>query len=694
MPDSQRIHLGRFLACFFLILFTAMPSCGVLFSQDKRPMEIEDLFRSKRVSDPRLSPDGKWVAFVIAVVDKENNSTNSDIWIIPTTGGEPEQVTNSPKQDSHPRWSPDGKWILFESNRDGSYQIYRASTDGNDVKQLTTICTEANQGIWSPDGKSIAFVSSVFPEFSDKPYRESDALNKQKLDAREKSKVKARIITKLLYRHWDSWVDDKRQHIFVMALDGTDPRDVTPGDRDAVPTSETFSAGDDFSFSPDSKELAYTATPTPPHSESWSTNHDIYIVNLKTGDRQQLTTNPAADGYPQYSPDGKYIAYRAQSQPGYEADRWQLMLYNRATHKMKSLTGSFDSNVGGMVWSEDSKKLFFPAEEDARQPIWSVSVKGDDVTKVIDDASNDDLNAGKNRTLVFSHVSLSRPTEIYTALSDGKDMKPLTHINDELYSQIKMTKPESVTFLGAAGARVQMWIIKPPDFDGSKKYPLVYMVHGGPQGAWTDGWSYRWCPQLWAAQGYILALPNPRGSTGFGQKFVEEISRDWGGKVYEDLMNGLDTLVHFPYIDTSLKAAAGASFGGYMMDWFEGHTDRFKTIISHDGTYNFTSMYGVTEETWFDEWDHGIPWETPDFEKYSPHKFAQNFKTPMLLIHGERDYRVPIGEGLQLFTALQRQGVPSKLLYFPDEGHWVLKPQNSELWHRTVFDWLAQYLKP
>lgn len=669
-------------------------SCGHLAAQNQRPMVIEDLFRAKRVSDPQLSPDGKLVAFVLTAVNKDSNKTNSDIWLIPSEGGEARQLTNSPKQDRHPRWSPDGKWILFESNRGGEFQIYRTGTEGTDVKQLTTIATEANQAIWSPDGKSIAFVSAVFPEFSEKTYQESNLLNKQKLDARENSKVKARIITKLLYRHWDSWVDDKRQHIFVMALDGSATRDVTPGDRDAPPTSFTFSAGDDFAFSPDGRELAYTATPTPPHSESWSTNHDIYIVNLITGDREQLTTNPAADGYPQYSPDGRYIAYRAQSTPGFEADRWQLILYDRSAHTRKSLTESFDSNVGAMVWSADSKKLYFPAEEHARQPIWLVSIQGNDVTKIVDNASNDDVVTGKNGMLVFTHVTLSRPVELYTATSNGKNFRALTHVNDQLFSDIRMTKPESITFGGAVGARVQMWIIKPPDFDPSKKYPLVYMVHGGPQGAWTDSWSYRWCPQLWAAQGYILALPNPRGSTGFGQKFVNEITRDWGGKVYEDLMRGVDTLMQFPYIDTVKKAAAGASFGGYMMNWFEGHTDRFKTIVSHDGDYDFYTAYGVTEETWFAEWETGIPWQTPDFDKFSPHKYAQNFKTPMLLIHGELDYRVPVCEGMQLFTALQRQGIPSKFLYFPDEGHWVLKPQNSELWHKTVFDWIAQYLRP
>ncbi len=682
------------IAALAVLLFSLSASLFPATAQTKRAMEIEDLFRAKRVADPQVSPDGKTVAFVVTEVDKAANKSNSDIWLIPTAGGEARRLTNSPKADRHPRWSPDGKWILFESTRGGSLQLYRTNLDGSEVKQMTTISTEASQGIWSPDGSSIAFVSAVFPEFSDKPFAESDLLNKQKNDARDTSKVKARIITKLLYRHWDSWVDDKRQHVFVMPAAGGEPRDVTPGDRDGVPTSSTFSAGDDFDFSPDGTELAYTATPLPTHSESWSTNHDIYLVNLKTGERRQLTTNPAADGFPRYSPDGKYIAYRAQSRPGFEADRWQLMLYNRTTQSTVSLTASFDSHVGTFAWAPDGKTLYFPAEENANEPIWSVGTDGKNLRKVLSNASNGDIGCTKGGVLVFSHVSLSRPTEIYTAKTNGKDVRPLTHVNDALFDGIAMQTPESITFTGAEGARVQMWIVKPPFFDPARKYPLVYMVHGGPQGAWINGWSYRWCPQLWAAQGYILALPNPRGSTGFGQKFVDEISHDWGGKVFEDLMRGVDTLVTFPYIDSTRKAAAGASYGGYMMNWFEGHTDRFRTIITHDGVFNFTSSYGLTEETWFDEWEHGIPWETPDFEKFSPHKYAANFKTPMLIIHGELDYRVNVGEGMQLFTTLQRKGIPSKVLYFPDEGHWVLKPQNSELWHLTVFDWLRQYLTP
>lgn len=678
----------------FNVCVLLLALCSMLIAQTKRPMEIDDLSRIKRVSDPQLSPDGKRIAFVITEMDKPNNKSSSDIWLIPSTGGDPVRLTNAHKHDRHPRWSPDGKWIAFESNRGSSYQIYLTSSDGGEAKQLTNISTEASQAIWSPDGKYLAFVSAVFPEFSDKPYKESDPLNKQKQDDRDNSKVKARVFTKLLYRHWDSWVDDKRQHIFVIPVDGGDPHDVTPGDRDAVPTATTFSAGDDFCFSPDGKELAYTATPTPPHKESWSTNHDIYTVNLSTAERKQITTNPAADGFPRYSPDGKYIAYRAQSRPNFESDRWQLMLYDRATEKTRSLTDALDSWVEAFMWAGDSKMLYFEAEERANKPLWSVSVRGNDLRKVVDDDANEEVDVSQNgKTLIFTHQSLSRPAEIYSVSSDGENMRQISHLNDELLSQISFSEPEVVWFTGAGGAKVHMWIVKPPMFNPQTKYPLVFWAHGGPQGAFLNSWSYRWNAQLWAAQGYVLALPNPRGSTGFGQKFVDEISGDWGGKVFTDLMKGLEFMEQLPYVDSTRMAAAGASFGGYMMDWFEGHTDKFKTIITHDGVFNFTSMYGATEETWFDEWEHGIPWETPDFEKFSPHKYAANFKTPMLIIHSELDYRVPLNEGQQLFTTLQRKGIPSKFLYFPDEGHLILKPGNSALWHKTVFEWLENYLK-
>jgi len=658
-------------------------------------MELEDLFRTKRVSDAQVSPDGRWVAYVVTVVDKAENSLNSDVWLVSPDGKGPRQLTSSPKHDRHPRWSPDGKHIVFESNRGGSFQLYTILVDGGEAGQLTFISTEATQPVWSADGKRIAFVSAVFPEFSDKPFSESDALNRKRQEEREKSKVKARVFTQLLYRHWDSWVDGKRQHLFVVPAAGGEPRDMTPGDRDAVPTSSTFSASDDFGFSPDGNELAYTATPLPAREEAWKTDHNIVVVNLTSGDRKEITTaNPAADGFPRYSPDGRYIAYRAQQRAGFEADRWQLRLYERATGRTRSLTEQLDSSVESFVWSGDSRTVYLEAEEKGAKPIWSVSVSGGAVKKLVEGAVNGELSVSRDgQVLAFTRQSLSRPNEVYTSDGEGREMRAISRVNDELFAQLDFTKPESVSFTGAQGTPVQMWILKPPGFDPARKYPLVFLVHGGPQGAWMDSWSYRWNPQLWAAQGYVVALPNPRGSTGFGQKFVDEISRDWGGKVFEDLTNGMAYLERQPYVDTNRMAAAGASYGGYMMNWFQGHLDKFRCLVTHCGVYNFWSMYGATEELWFDEWDHGIPWETPDFDKHSPHRFAGNFKTPTLVVHGELDFRVPVNEGMNLFTTLQRKGIPSKFLYFPDEGHWVSKPQNSELWHQTVFTWLAEYLK-
>ncbi|MEO8168304.1 MAG: S9 family peptidase, partial [bacterium] len=334
------------------------------------------------------------------------------------------------------------------------------------------------------------------------------------------------------------------------------------------------------------------------------------------------------------------------------------------------------------------------AQEKGNKPIFSVSLAGNDVKKVFDDATNGNLDVTSS-AIFFTHQSAVRPVEIYSVGIDGKNAKQITHTNDELFSTLDIPSPENIWFKGAGGTQVQAWIFKPPKMVDGAKYPFVYLIHGGPQSAWMNSWSFRWCPALWAAQGYIVMAPNPRGSTGFGQKFINEITGDWGGKVYVDLMRGLDYACRLPDVDSTNKAAAGASFGGYMMSWFQGHAgNRFKTLITHDGVYNFVSMYGTTEEVWFDEWDHsGTPWEKPnEYAKFSPHTYAKNFHTPNLIIHGEKDFRVPVTEAMQLFTTLQRKGIPSKFLYFPDEGHWVLKPANSKLWHETVFGWLKDYL--
>jgi dipeptidyl aminopeptidase/acylaminoacyl peptidase len=660
-------------------------------------MTVDDLFRFRRVADPQMSPDGNTVAYVVTTVDLPGNRTTSGLWLVPTGGGSPRQLTNAGKKDRHPRWSPDGRQILFESNRSGDSQLWIIDVGGGEARQLTTVSSEAGTGIWSPDGKWIAFVSAVYPEYSDKPFAESDALNKKRKKEIADSPVKARVFGRLFYRHWDDWVEDKRQHLFVLPAAGGEPRDVTPGDRDANPTSDTFSVGDDFTFAPDSKALVYTAPPE--HGEAWTTNYDILRVPITGGAAECLTAhNPAADGAPRFSPDGRLLAYRAQARAGFEADRWQLMVMNAdGTGDRRSVTAEFDGSPLDFAWRGDNKTIFFTAEDKATNGIFYTDVENGRVQKLF--AVEGGLNAGlslspASAALAFSRAALDHPPEVF-CYSQLK-LKNLSRANADILAELDMPRPESATVAGAGGTPMQMWILKPPGFDAHKKWPLAYLVHGGPQGAWEDGWSFRWCAQAWAAQGYVVAMPNPRGSTSFGQKYIDEISGDWGGKCYEDLMAGVAFLEKQPYIDTERMAAAGASFGGYMMNWFQGHTTKFKTLITHCGVYNFDSMYATTDELWFDEWEHGgPPWgKRESYQKHSPHRFAKNFKTPMLIIHNDLDFRVPVAEGFQLFTTLQRLGIPSKMINFSDEGHWVLKPANSAYWHRQVFAWLAKYAPP
>jgi dipeptidyl aminopeptidase/acylaminoacyl peptidase len=663
-------------------------------------MSVEDLFEFQRLADPQVSPDGKWVAYTVTTIDLKGNRTRTAIWLASTDQATRHPLTNPVKHDRHPRWSPDGRQILFESDRSGDQQLWTIAVNGGEARQLTTIATEAGNGIWSPDAKSIAFVSAVFPEYSAQAYSASNTLNKKRLDEIASSPVKARVFTHLFYRHWNDWVGDRRQHLFVMPSTGGEPRDLTPGDRDAYPTSTTFSVGDDFVFTPDSTGLVYTAVPS--QAEAWSTNYDLYRVSASGGAPVQLTRNPAADGGPRFSPDGKWLLYRAQRKPGYEADRWELMLMDAAGQQPpRSLTASFDGNPESYVWSADGNQVYFSAQDGPRFALYAVSATDGLWRKIWGGRMITDLTISSDgKELAFSQAAIQYPAEVFlvsTATFSGTPApRNISQANEHLLAGLDLPEPESVSVKGAGDRPMQMWILKPPGFQAGKKWPLAFLVHGGPQGAWEDGWSYRWNPEAWAAQGYVVALPNPRGSTGFGQKYVEEISGDWGGKCFEDLMAGVEYLEKLPYVDSQRMAAAGASFGGYMMDWFEGHTDKFKTLITHCGVYNFESMYATTDELWFDEWEHGgPPWKNGrEYQRHSPHRFAKNFKTPMLIIHNDLDFRVPVSEGFQLFTTLQRLGVPSKMINFPDEGHWVLKPANSEYWYREVFAWLTKYVPP
>jgi dipeptidyl aminopeptidase/acylaminoacyl peptidase len=693
--------MNRFAVFLTSLAFFGVPS--MVFAEGKRPMTVEDLFAFKRVADPQVSPDGRSVAYALSTVDLAGNKSASSIWIASTEKGEPRQLTNVPgKKDRHPRWSPDGKKILFTSNRSGDSQLWVIDLAGGEARQLTTISTGAEDAVWSPDGKHIAFASAVYPEYSEKPFKESDAANKKRKEEIEKNPVKAKVFTKLFYRHWDSYVEDKRQHLFVITAEGGEPKDVTPGDRDSVPTSTTFATGENFTFSPDSKYVLFTAVPAT--DEAWNTNYSICRVPVTGGTTEWecLTKdNPAASSGPLFSSDGTRLAYRAQKRAGFEADRWQLMLVETDEGgafktKPRSLTSTFDRGVDEYAWAGDGK-LYLGADDNGSRPIFVLNTQGD-VRRGEEGGMHGSLSTSRDGTvLAYSLAGLDRPPDVFvTSDPAGSNSRNVSEANKDLLAKLDMPRPESVT-VKVEGADMQMWVLKPPGFDASKKWPLAYLVHGGPQGAWEDGWSYRWNPEAWAAQGYVVALPNPRGSTGFGQKFVDDISGDWGGKCFDDLMKGVDYMESQPYIDKDRVAAAGASFGGYMMDWFQGHTTRFKTLITHCGVYNFESMYATTEEIWFDEWEHGGPPWGPNhasYEKHSPHKYAKNFKTPMLIIHNDLDFRVPVSEGQQLFTTLQRLKVPSKFINFPDEGHWVLKPQNSAFWHREVFTWLKKYVPP
>jgi dipeptidyl aminopeptidase/acylaminoacyl peptidase len=705
------------------LLVAAAPAFG---ADKKRPMTVEDLFKFKRVSDPQISPDGKQVVYVVGTVDLDANKIPSSLWLAPADGkGEPRQLTNAPgKKDRHPRWSPDGKRVLFESNRDGETQLWVIGLDGGEARQMTHISTGASDAVWSRDGKQIAFVSAVYPEYSEKSFKESDAANKKRTDDIEKNPVKAKVHTWLFYRHWDSYVEDKRQHLFVMDVEekapglqpGGLPKDVTPGDRDAFPTSDTFATGDNFTFSPDGKYLVFTAVPE--KDEAWSTNYDICRVPVTGGTTkwENLTKdNPAADSGPVFSPDGKQLAYRAQKKPGFEADKWVVTVVDcdaggAFRGRPRGVTERFDSSAEEIAWASPGDGgsagmgLIFTADEQATRPLFVVGRDGSAVPAIPGaPGTAGSLSCSRDgRRYACTASRLTAPAEVYSAgLSGAGKAVDVSRANARLLAGLDLPAPDFLqTVKGAGGALMQMWILRPPGFDESKKWPLAYLVHGGPQGAWEDGWSYRWCPELWAAQGYVVVLPNPRGSTGFGMKYMEEISGDWGGKCYEDLMAGLDYMEKQPYIDSNRMAAAGASFGGYMMNWFAVNTGKFKTIISHASVWDFDSMYATTDELWFDEFEHGgPPWgkNRESYEKFSPHKKAANlgkFKTPMLLIQNDLDFRCPVSQGQELFTALKRQGVEAKFINFPDEGHWVLKPKNGEFWHREVFAWLKKHVEP
>jgi len=669
----------------FLSLLCAVLSAGPALAS-KRAFTIEDLYRLRAVEDLTVSRDGKTIAFVLRSDDLPRAKRTRHIWLMDADGQNLRQFTYGEKGETSPIFSPDGKWITFVSSRDGDPNLFLISTQGGEARPLTKISTGVAGPLWSPDGKWIAFASDVYPECG-----ADDGCNKKIADRWSKGPLHAHTATSLLYRHWTEWKDGTRTHLFLVDVATGAVRDLTPGDFDAPPFQ--LGGGLQYDFSPDSAEIVYESNHDP--IPAISTNADLWTVPVSGGTPAQNITasNPAYDGNPKYSPDSKYIAYRLQKQPGYESDLFRLAIYDRSSHASRVLTESFRNWVDDFDWAPDSQSILFSGDVEGNNPIFRVSLESGAIRQLLVDATIDAFKLTDNaRNMIYVRRSVGDPQEIFTADLSASNPTPkrISHFNDAIVNEVDIRPAEKMWVTGADGARIEVFVVKPHDFDPSEKYPLILNVHGGPQMQWQDAFRGDW--QVYPGAGYIVAFPNPHGSTGYGQDFTAEISGDHGGKVFEDLMKVTDELSKLPYVDANRMGAMGWSYGGYMMDWFEGHTDRFKAIASMMGIFDLRSMYGGTEELWFPEWDYkGQPWNSDQYVKFSPSYSVKNFKTPCLIISGERDYRVPYTQSLQFFTSLQRMNVPSRLIIYSNAGHWPSWYEMA-LYYTVHLDWFHQYL--
>jgi len=653
------------------------------------PFHVEDMQRLSRVGGPRVSPDGKWVAFTVARSDVAKNRAVTNMWMIPASGGDPQQLTFGEQGfNGDPRWSPDGRYLYFISTRvDNKRQIFRLPVTGGEAKQVTTVPTGVDAYVLSPDGKTIAITATVFPSCTDM------ACNEKMTKERADNPVKTRVIKEMPFRRWDTWVDGMRNHIFVIPTEGGDAKDVTPGDVDSPIWTENGTQ--EVAFSPDSREICFSRFV---ENEALTGNSDLFVMPASGGEPKPITTNKATDSTPVYSPDGRYIAYGATLRPMQESDLTRLFLYDRKTGEHKNIFEATDRSIDSYVWAADSKSLYVTFEDRGSEPLARLDLDTFKVTQLDAAGTSGEATVSQDGTfLVFPRMDYSHPVELFRLnLAAAASPTPLTRMNAEVLKDIEFGEASSFTFHGWNGENIQAWQVKPPEFDANKKYPLLLLMHGGPENSWTNLFHYRWNAQLFAAAGYVVIMPNFHGSSGFGLKFMDAIKGQWGGAPYEDQMKAVDTALTWPYIDPTRVAAAGASYGGYMANWMEGHTDRFRTIVSHDGLYDLVTMLysgdfvGGTQQEF-----KGTPWENQQaLLNQAPSTFANNFKTPMLIIHGEHDYRVDPSQGFAMFQVLQAKHVPSKLIVFEEENHWVLKPADNIFWYHNVLDWLDEWVKP
>jgi len=673
--------------CLPIIAAILLFAGGTSRALEKHPFGIDDLLKIYRISDPQVSPDGKWIVFSAAKPNLKENKIPRDLWMVPADGGKPRRLTNDPNTDYGTRWFPDGKRIAYISVHNKSAQIWTMNPFSGKRRKFSHLPVDVdNLGI-SPDGRLFSFTADVYQDCATLKCTAEKDKNK------EKDPVKVRAYDELIFRHWDRWEDGKRGHLFVMSTSGGKPVDLTPGLKSDVPT-RPWGGPEEIAFSPDSMEIAFTTKEE--KNPAVHTNADIFAVNIRTHQKRCLTCeNRGWDSGPSYSPDGRYMAYQSMERPGYESDKLRIMLLDLRTGKKRDLSKKLDRQLRSFAWSPDGATIYAPAADEGEQPIFAFDVNTGEVKKVIENHHNASITATSD-SLVFTQNSFITPNEIFTSGTDGSNITQITDMNGPVLANVIMSEPEKFWFKGAGGAKIQGWFFKPVGFREGNEYPLAYFIHGGPQWPWSDRFHYRWNMEIAAGAGYAAATVNFHGSPGFGQKFTDSIRGDWGGKPYKDIMKGLNyVLKKHKWIDPKRMCALGASYGGYMVNWMEGHTDRFACMVNHDGEFSSSAAYYTTEELWFPEWDmKGTPFDNPkNYEKWSPDRFVKNWKTPMLVIHGAKDYRVVDTEGLSAFTALRRRGIPARLLYFPDEGHWVLKPQNSKRWHDEVYSWMDGWTK-
>ncbi len=668
----------------FLVIFLQL----TVIAQQKHPLTIDDMWAMKRVGSFDISHDGKTIAFSISEYSMEANSGQTDLWLIDSDGNNLRVLKNSEKSESQPKFTPDGKHVSFSRNG----QLWMCDLSGNNEVQLTDYYSGASGLVWAKDGSKFLFVSDVYPDCT------NQKCNKEKDELKKNNHVNVTVITELMFRNWDHWRGEKRSHLFLKYLNNKKYYDLTLNSQHDVPPVD-LGSGNDYTFSNDGNKVAFTMNPD--KVVATSTNNDIFVADVsnlleyKSPNTVKISKSGGSDAQPVYSPDGNFIAFTSMEHAGFEADKRRLAIYSIESKTINYVPLNADLSIGEIVWANDSKSIYFTSANEIYNSLFNVDISSGKVKTILKNGVNTNLLLSENgKNLLFKQQRSTLPYEIFSLNTDGSNLKQITKVNSELLHTLEMNDVETFWSIGANGTKVQSILLKPPFFDASKKYPLIFLIHGGPQWHWEDEFHYRWNLQMFASTGYVVVAVNPRGSTGYGQKFTNEISKDWGGKAYVDLMNSYDNaLKQYGFIDKNNTFAAGASYGGYMINWIEGHTDRFNALLCHDGVYDAASMYGSTEELWFVDWEFGgTPWENPElYKKWSPSTYVKNFKTPMLIVHGGNDFRIPYTQAFQLFTALQIKNVDSKLLFYPEETHFVQKPQNAKFWWNSIFDWFKKY---